>query len=169
MSYLLFINIPKVKFWQICLTSGDKFVPKLQPSKPNHTHRISNVLSVRSKHCTESLVFVWSSLLVPVFEHYKEISPYGKSVPIWQDCLPGCERARKSHTLSRTDLLITRSHTNFALNICQAITHTPFDPWHPSLPFCEDSHVSSSAVSLPPLFWPNEDQQLPHGAERWIS
>ncbi len=130
MSYLLFINIPKVKFWQICLTSGDKFVPKLQPSKPNHTHRISNVLSVRSKHCTESLVFVWSSLLVPVFEHYEEIErPHMARLFAW---------LRKSKKISHT-LTDRSSHYSLTHKLCIEYmsshhTHTHTHPLIPDTP-----------------------------------
>ncbi len=158
MSYLLFINkvladLPH--FWR-------QIVPKLQPSKPNHTHRISNVLSVRSKHCTESLVFVWSSLLVPVFEHYEEIErPHMARLFAW---------LRKSKKISHT-LTDRSSHYSLAHKLCieYMSSHHTHTLWSLTPLFTLLWGFPCVLVSLPPLFWPNEDQQLPHGAERWIS
>lgn len=67
---------------------------------------------------------------VPVVEHYEETErPHMVKLSAWLQ-----KQANYTHTHSRTDLLITRSHTNFALNICQAITHT--HPLIPDIPLC---------------------------------
>ncbi len=157
-----------MKFWPICLTSGDKFVPKAQPSKPNHTQRIPNVLSVRSKHCTVFSVCMIVTFSPSYWTLWRDrATPYGKTV-----CLVAKEQENLSHSHRQIFSLLAHTQTLHWIYVKPSHTHTHTHPLIPDTPLYPAVRIPMcplQAVSLPPQFWSNEDQQLPHGAERWIS
>lgn len=119
----LFMNIPKVlpdltHFWgQICPQTT-------VVNQPTHTHRISNVLSIQSKHCTITSVFLRSSLLVTGFEYNEEIErPHMARLFAWFQ-----KHKKITHTLTDRS-----SHYSLTYKLCIEYmssyhTHAPFDP-----------------------------------------